>query len=210
MPRFRSTLNTLCLAAWPGLPFVWRQGSTFGLIVALGFGAILNGLLLCDFVWTEVASPQFVRWTWGLLAAVWIASVVAAVQRWPGDFEHFTKTGPRDLFPAALIEYLQGNWYETEQACRKLLRTNPRDAEASLLLASALRAAERYQEATKQLDRLGQWTTAVKWLREIDQERARITLAVAEHAETECETSDATATDEASPDEKQVELRRAA
>ena len=97
---------------------------------------------------------------------------------------------PTDTIPNGFREaaeyYLKGNWFEAECALVELLRQNPRDPEAGLMLATLLRHTGRLEEATNHLDRLERFEGSRKWALEIRRERAKIaaTQAAAGKAET--------------------------
>ncbi len=174
VPRILGYLSTVFLGSWPGLPFAWRRGSWLGLAIGVTFAALLNLLLLSRLIWTDFLSADLLRWVVGALSTVWVAAVVTAIRYWPRPLEAFLRSPQQDLFPAALVEYLQGNWFEAERTCRQLLDYEPRDAEARLLLASTYRASGRGAEAAAELDLLCQSTTSARWSQEIAAERQRL------------------------------------
>ncbi len=152
---------------WPGLPTLWR-GDWSGFAPAAAFAALLNAALVSTFIWTELVGTG-VRWgAWGVVALTMLASVWVtrrSVRSPPQDF-----AGAGDLFPAALSEYLQGNWVETERQLEKMLAAQPNDLEARLLLATVWRRTGRRDEARKGLAALCHLDGAVKWSREIREE----------------------------------------
>ena len=119
-------------------------------------------------------------WLWPGLPQAWDGGrwlglamvVVAANRRWSArrwDEQHRDKA--EDLFPQALTEYLQGNWFPAEQTCRDLIRRRSDDVDARLLLATLLRHTERRTEARAELDALARFDGAAKWTLEIAHER---------------------------------------
>ncbi len=159
---------------WPGLTQLWSAGAWSGLAVAIGFTALVNLLALTTFVWVEVLGASLVRVGWVAAAALWVGAAVLSrrwVRRQTGKI---AGSSSGDLFPAAVGEYLQGNWYEAETILGRLLRTNPRDIESRLMLATLLRHTRRFQEARDQLARLDRLEGAAEWQTEIAAERQRV------------------------------------
>jgi hypothetical protein len=114
---------------------------------------------------------------WTAVTVLWSVSIVTG-WRW----SHERLTGRRaareqDLFPRALGEYLRGNWYEAEAACKNMLRRVPGDIQARLLLASLLRRTRRWPEAMEQLTALKQLEAAAGWEFEIADEEQRLAEA---------------------------------
>jgi hypothetical protein len=162
--------------AWPGLPQLWRQGQWQGLAAAVGFGVLLNLLLLASFVWVELLSSGWLRAGWLLALLVW--SGAAGWSMWHGWGIAPRQVQSADaMFRTALGEYLQGNWFEAEQILGRLLELRPRDAEGRLMLATLLRHNGRLKEALDQLARLELLSDARNWKQEIDTERQAIAAA---------------------------------
>ena len=162
--------------AWPGLPQLWRCGQWQGLAAAVGFGVLLNLLLMASFVWVELLSPPWLKAGWLLAGLVWFSA--AGWSMW-----HGWGVAPRRvqsaeaMFREALSEYLRGNWFEAEQILGRLLELRPRDVEGRLLLATLLRHNGRFKEALDQLARLELLSDARVWKQEIDVERRAIAVA---------------------------------
>lgn len=171
---------------WPGLPYLWRQGQWSGLALALGFGMLLNGLLLASFVWVELLSPGMLRAAWFVTGGLWLASAVTSA--WYGwGVAPRRANSAEAMFREALGEYLQGKWFEAERILGRLLDTQPRDIEARLMLATLLRHNARFGEAAEQLARLELLQSAQTWAREIDVEKQAIAEALAELRQAEAE-----------------------
>ncbi|MBN1589776.1 MAG: hypothetical protein JW888_09695 [Pirellulales bacterium] len=165
---------------WPGLPHIWKRGVWFGLAVAVGFAVLLNLALAGSLVWTELELLSAVgrSYIWLAVAIIWIGSAAFSfVWDHRRDNPCHAET-ENDSFGEALDQYLQQNWYEAERSLNNLLRRNPRDIDARLLLVSVLRRAGRLREATGALERLSRLEESRKWELEIDQERRWLTEAV--------------------------------
>lgn len=162
---------------WPGLPQLWRHGAWGGLAFAVGFGLLLNGLLMASFVWVELLSPGMLRAGWFVATVVWLGA--AATSAWYGwGVAPRRATTAEAMFREALGEYLQGKWFEAERILGRLLDTQPRDVEARLMLATLLRHCGRYGEAAEQLARLELLQDARTWAREIGVEKRAIAEAI--------------------------------
>ncbi len=175
--------------AWPGLLQLWRHGQWQGLAVAVGFGVLLNLLLLASFVWVELLSPGWLKAGWLFATLFWMGAVGRSL--WHGWGVAPRQAQSADgMFREALGEYLQGNWFEAEQILGRLLELRPRDAEGRLMLATLQRHNGRLKEAVDQLARLELLTDARIWSREISVERRLIAEAIeANQAETQSESA---------------------
>ena len=169
---------------WPGLPQLWTRGRWPGLLVAIGFGALVNLLLLTTLVWVELVDPLHLRLGWLTLCALWTVSAVTTAVL--ALREPMVEGIPAEvLFRNALGEYLQGSWFEAEAILTTLLRTVPGDVEARLMLATLFRHTERYTQALEQLDRLENLRDAERWSLEINAERRAIELLTNEQEQTD-------------------------
>ncbi|HEY5311101.1 MAG TPA: hypothetical protein VIK18_01235 [Pirellulales bacterium] len=173
----------LCL--WPGLAQLW-QGSLGGLLAAIGFGLLVDLVVLGGLAWNEWAPHgqmlllALVATGIGLASAVYSMRQVIVNKELTAEFE-------RDLFPLARGEYLRGNWFEVERLCQQLLRLNPADIEARLLLATTCRRATRRHEARRELEELSLLAGSEKWQQEIECEHDLLSEAVRETAEQSAE-----------------------
>jgi len=169
---------------WPGLPQLWRQGLWWGLALAVGFGVLLNLLVMASFVWVELLGSSTLKFAWLAMSVLWLGSAVASVWHSWGVVPRVTGSAEA-MFRAALSEYLKGNWFEAERTLGRLLELRPRDVEARLLLATLLRHNVRLTEAVEQLDRLELLEDARRWAHEIEVERHVIAQLAAENSENE-------------------------
>lgn len=160
--------HIICL--WPGLPRLWIRGDWSALAVAISFAVVLNLVLVSSFVWPELLPASLVAGGWVLVGLVWVGSAVHGIQSLPRLREP-PGVNDQGLFIQAQAEYLKGHWFEAETLLRQLLRECNRDVDALLMLATLYRHTRRYDEATKQLDRLERLDEAVKWRWEIERER---------------------------------------
>ena len=159
---------------WPGLASIHDRGSWFGLFVAFAFASVLNLLLATTLVWTEVEP-----FTGHTRIVIWCVTVVAwgtiGVFGWTRRDTRKTIPGGDqrgdDLMSEVQEFYLQRNWFEAEKRLKRMIRRNPRDVDARLMLASVLRRSDRPADAVSQLDRLERLEGIDRWRWEIDRER---------------------------------------
>lgn len=165
---------------WPGLPQVCGYGSWSGLAVAMGFAGLLNLGLAASLVWCELLTPGVRTAVWTTILAFWGVSLVFSSRADRRNALRQEVPQPNDTFAKAVDFYLKGSWFEAESILVDLLRRNPRDVDAGLLLATLLRHTGRRDEATAHLDRLDRLESSVKWYWEIQSERQRLSEPMAE------------------------------
>lgn len=181
MPK-RWKPSAVCL--WPGLRRLWNEGAASGLGMAVGFAAILNVLLAASLVWTRWLSPTVLAAGWLAVAVFWLVSLVHSVAAGGGREDGQPDGGgerecspDEDLFREAIAQYLQGNWFEAEDALRRTLAENTRDCEAMLMLATLLRHSGRLEDAAAQLQRTARLEASAAWRQELETEWRRISEA---------------------------------
>ncbi|MGD9127383.1 MAG: tetratricopeptide repeat protein [Planctomycetia bacterium] len=134
----------------------------------------LNLLLATTLVWTEV-EPFIgsIRITvWCVTGFLWGAICIFGWMRRdtrrtiPHD-----QRGDDDLMSEVQEYYLQRNWFEAEKRLKRMIRRNPRDVDARLILAGVLRRSDRPEAAAVQLDRIERLEGIDRWRWEIDRER---------------------------------------
>lgn len=168
---------TRFLRYWPGYPGLVRYGRWAFLAVTLVFALALNLLLILNFFWTEyLTTPQrgvlllaFLL-LWGALYGI-----AAQLARRVDAVEHAdTKS---DGFREATLQYLRGNWFETQCCLNMLLRKNPRDVEALLMLATLFRHTRRPEDAWAVHKKLDMLEDAAAWQYEIAREKHLLNTA---------------------------------
>lgn len=171
---------------WPGLPQLWLRGSWAGLVIAVGFTALVNVLILATCVFHEWIPSEYLLGGYGVVAVSWLVGwwqcrrqasyEVAATEKGDEQASETPSVGlgaePREqLYRDAQRVYLQGDWVAAEQLLLKLLKLETRDAEARLMLATLWRHQGRHREALRQLDKLSRLEAADPWQNEIAVER---------------------------------------
>lgn len=163
------------LRLWPGGTLLWQDGAWYGLMLAVGFGVLLNLALLTTLIWTDVVDATVRAVAWLLIGVIWLAWLAASGQHATDE-----ETDPEPLFQRAITEYLKGDWLAAERLLQRLLKFNDHDAEARLTLATMLRRTGRLDEAARQLDVLARQDNALKWAPEIVGQHALIARQRAE------------------------------
>lgn len=159
---------------WPGLPQLWLQGRWSALSLAIGFSLVLNTAMTLSFVWPQWVSAPARTTLWTVVAIAWFGSTLTNLWNARAGRSSDRQTSHSDPFTTALNEYLKGHWIEAENLLVQLLRRDPADADARLLLATLQRHTGRLEEARETLRRMERYESAVKWELEIRNERQRL------------------------------------
>ncbi len=163
---------------WPGLPTVLASGSWLGLAWAAVFAVLINLLLLASLWWPELFPSQVRNGMWLATAVFWCGATVASLRALrPTNPEE--ESAAEATFGDATKLYLRADWFGAERILLDLLRKNPRDGDAGLMLATLWRHTGRFGEALQQLGRLELLDGARKWMLEIHQERKHLEEASA-------------------------------
>lgn len=156
---------------WPGLLPLTRYPSLWGGVSCVAFATLFNLALAGTILWPELFSATARTVTWVLVAIVW-GGAAGYTAVWNRRDQRRSQVDLNcDLLPRAMEQYLKGNWFETEHLLGRILRKNPRDVDAALMLATLWRRTERYEEAQRLLDRLSRLEAAAKWQLEIEREK---------------------------------------
>jgi len=162
---------------WPGLPWLWLRGSMAGLVLALAFAVVLDVALLLSCVWTALVEWEMVLGLWVATAAIWIVATGSALSAFPSPLPVGRAAATEAQFVAARDAYLARDWLAAETLLRTLLRADPTDGEAQLLLATLLRRARRLPEATAAFEKLLRSDAGAPWKGTIHRELLRIRAA---------------------------------
>jgi hypothetical protein len=191
---------------WPGLPQLWLRGSWAGLAVAVGFTALVNVLVLATFVFHEWIPREQMLGGYAVVAASWLVgwwrscacrelagrlvaselseSSLVGESATDSSAVGLASSPGEQLFCEAQRVYLRGDWVAAEQLLLKLLKSNDRDAEARLMLATLWRHQGRHREAQRQLDKLSRLEAADRWEHEIACERQENAAALEHNEDT--------------------------
>lgn len=151
--------------------------------LAVGFTALANVLAVATFIWNEWLASNIRGAALVTLAVVWLLAWIEGRADWrrllvelsAGESAVPDAAEQSDRwFREAQGAYLAGDWVSAEQTLLKLLKQDPRDAEARLMLATLWRHEGRPHAAAEELDRLDRLETSAAWKNEIGWERERI------------------------------------
>jgi hypothetical protein len=154
---------------WPGFYRCWFVGDPAALVLAILFAILLNTSLLCSLVWTEIVSPEVRILLW--IGTVGGCTISAAASRIQHRLSVKRKAVAQDLFLAAQREYLRGEFKQAELVLLQVLRQDPADVSAHLMLATLFRRQKRFEEAERQLRTLRRLEESQQWSMEIEAEQ---------------------------------------
>ncbi len=195
-----STPWITCL--WPGLAELWVRGRWTGLVWAVGFTLLLNAALVSKGVWPELGNAWVRSGLWYLVLGFWLTSgIIVAVQFATGSWSA-VDADVDQLFQTAQKAYLQGQWYQAEAVLLRLLRREPNDAEALLLLVTLRRHTKQFDQARGCLAQLERLDASGRWWFEIHREKQL--LKDREEGETEAR-AESSKTPEATTGEQNAE-----
>lgn len=164
----------LAMWIWPGLLRLWYRGEVAAMALALSFAVLLNLSMVSSFIWPGVLGESTSGLLWLTTLTLWGVSLWRSYRFLPELC--LAQTGPvvEDLFLQAQAEYLRGNWFEAQGILEKLMRAEPRDVDARLMLCTIFRRMKRWERAREQLAQLATVPGSEKWLEEIYRERELI------------------------------------
>ena len=93
-----------------------------GLLIATGFGWLLNFLLVASFIWSELLPVPCLVIGWLVMAAGWGFSAWRSFSGVSEMWDGRSAVATEDLFLQAQIEYLKGHWCEAESLLERLVR----------------------------------------------------------------------------------------
>lgn len=168
----RVVFSTLSL--WPGFVGVVRRGLWDQLALALLFGVFAQATLFVNFFWNDCPSGYLRASTCVVFLIAWIFLGAVASGRLKRYEKSLLYDADGALFLEAQTRYLRGEWFEAECALKSVLKKNPQDAEALLLLATLYRHIKRFSEARQTLAALEKLEAAEYWAYEIGLEKKAI------------------------------------
>ncbi|MDR1960363.1 MAG: hypothetical protein LBQ54_15230 [Planctomycetaceae bacterium] len=165
---------------WPGARGIVRYGQWSFLTIALMFSLISCAMILVHVHWTGLLPPKMQKASYVAYGLTWLAlSVMSSKIERKIRKRHQVPPPEKDIFHDAQMHYLQGNWFETECCLNMLLKRNPRDADALLMLATLFRRTLRIDEAVHLMKRLDLLEERAAWKQEIRQEKRQIMRVIA-------------------------------
>ncbi|MBP3558837.1 MAG: tetratricopeptide repeat protein [Thermoguttaceae bacterium] len=162
------------LSLWPGFVGVVRRGLWDQLALALLFGVFAQATLFVNFFWRDYLGGYLRASTGVVFLIAWIFLGAVANGRLKRYEKSLLYDADGELFLEAQTRYLRGEWFEAECALKSVLKKNPQDAEALLLLATLCRHTRRFSEARQTLAALEKLEAADYWRYEIGLEKEAI------------------------------------
>lgn len=162
------------LSLWPGFAGVVRRGLWDQLALALLFGVLAQATLFVNFFWSDCPSGYLRASTVVVFLIAWIFLGAIASGRLKRYEKSLLFDADGELFLEAQTRYLRGEWFEAECALKSVLKKNPSDAEALLLLATLYRHIKRFSEARQTLAALEKLESGDYWRYEIGLEKEAI------------------------------------
>jgi hypothetical protein len=162
------------LSLWPGFAGVVRRGLWDQLALALLFGVLAQATLFVNFFLSGYPSGYLRASTCVVFLIAWIFLGSVASGRLKRYEKSLLYDAEGELFLEAQTHYLRGEWFETECALKSVLKKNPQDAEALLLLATLCRHLKRFSEARQTPATLDKLESADYWRYEIALEKEAI------------------------------------
>ena len=158
----------------PGTHGLFQYGRWSFLAIAIAFFLALDLLLIVYFFWTDCLIPQGRYTGVGAFLLFWffLAQLAAYCEKMLQSRRN--ADSQRNFFTDAMVQYLQGNWFEAECFLNDILKRNARDPEALLMLATLYRHTQRFEESRKILQKLQNFEEARKWFVEIETELQRV------------------------------------
>ncbi len=159
---------------WPGSTGAVYYGLWSQLFIALIYGAVLQTLLVSNFYWLDFM-PHFARvgsYVFLALTHLTLSAIAASKLKKYERTKNYDAQGR--YFLEAQTHYLRGNWFETECCLKSVLKKNPYDVDALLMMATLFRHTERFEDARRTLRELEKLEDSDFWREEIALEKAAI------------------------------------
>jgi len=166
---------------WPGARGIFRFGRWSFLAIAMTFSILTCAILLVHFHWTEVFSREVQKLSWFVYFISWVALATKASRLEKRILKNeCPPASEKDILHDAQLHYLQGNWFETECCLNMLLKRNPRDVNAMLMLATLYRHNKRLEEAVPMVKNLDLLEESALWKFEIRAEKKKLRQALSQ------------------------------
>ena len=159
---------------WPGLPQLTKRGTWTALFWALATAFLADGVIITRFIWPETFNLFWDNVILGAFTGVYVIGCIVSYQIEKVRDASSQNTNNTDLFPEAQKRYLEGKYFEAEQALVKLLNNNPEDIAARMLLIDLLIVNRRLEEALNVLQQTLDFPEAIPWKWELIAANERI------------------------------------
>lgn len=166
---------------WPGLSELWWRGRLSALPAAVAFGVGLNAYLVLNYLFPTWLDPVLVRSAFWVGLIVWIYWTIKSIRELPGMIAPREASQAPDHFPQAQAAYLQRDWEQAETLLLEVLRVEPRDPPALLLLSSVYRELDRPEHSLALLGEISRLEVGDRWHIELEAEQTRTERLIEEH-----------------------------
>ena len=139
---------------WPGLPQLTQRGTWTALFWALATAFLADGVIITRFIWPETFDVLWNNVILGGFIGVYLIGCLASYQVEKSRQIYNDAHSGADLFPDAQKRYLEGKYFEAEQALNKQIQFHPEDVPARMLLMDLYIVNRRLDDALKQLQRI--------------------------------------------------------
>ncbi|MBR0238229.1 MAG: hypothetical protein IJQ39_09075 [Thermoguttaceae bacterium] len=147
---------------WPGLPQLTQRGTWTALFWALTTAFLADGVIITRFIWPETFNLFWDNVILGAFTGVYVVGCIVSYQIEKAR-DASQNSSNADLFPDAQKRYLEGKYFEAEQALDKLLNKTPEDIAARMLLIDLLVVNRRLEEALTVLQQTIEFSEAQPW-----------------------------------------------
>lgn len=127
---FRKAAFPLALSLIPGWGHIWVHRPTRGLAIFLGFFAVLNVALVGLMAPSTGQSAPWVQPAIALAAAVFVFGFVDTLRITVWARGRTVQRRRKRLLWRAQVHYLKGEYGQSAEATRRMLRINPHDVQA--------------------------------------------------------------------------------
>lgn len=191
---------------WPGMSELWWRGHLSALPAAIAFAAVLNALLIAQFVYTDWLSGGLVMLACWVVIAAWVVLTVRSMRELPLLLTPREASEEPDRFPEAQIAFLRGDYPAAEDYLNACLAVEPRDPPALLMLSGIYRQTGRMSAAQLLLGEIRKLEVAQKWDLEFQIEESRLQRDLDAREEHSAEGQPSRADGETETDETDGEL----
>lgn len=147
---------------WPGLPQLTQRGTWTALFWAMATAFLADGVIITRYIWPETFDKFWDNVILGCFLGVYVVGCLVSFQIEKARSASSQKS-KEDIFPEAQKRYLEGKYFEAEQALVKLLNATPEDIAARMLLIDLLVVNRRLEEAAQQLQQTIEFSEAQAW-----------------------------------------------
>ena len=187
---------------WPGMSELWWRGHLSALPAAIAFAAVLNALLIAQFVYSDWLSGGLVMLACWVVIAAWVVLTVRSMRELPLLLTPRQASDEPDRFAEAQIAFLQGDYPAAEDYLNACLAVEPRDPPALLMLSAIYRQTGRLSASQLLLGEIRKLEVAQNWDLEFQIEESRLQRDLDAREDQSTEAEDSQGQDETNTDDQ--------